>query len=297
MRAIALSLAMMSVWPFPTSADDFECLEPETRQRSSRIHGGRNAIVEDWPFMVALISKSAGQFCGGSLINDRWVLTAAHCVLLRNKDEQLITNTDGSPRKIPLNELQIRGLAKDGTIGGFRSAASKIELHPGYALIRSAEGPLGADINDIALLKLDRVVEVSRLPVLASKDVESSWAGPETCSGVAGWGVREGGSRSSRLQAVTVPILDSEECRSAYSGKYLIDGSKHVCGGYLKSGLRDSCTGDSGGPLIVSAGPTRSLQVGVVSFGYYCGQPKAPGVYARISTYRTWILERIDANP
>ena len=196
-----------------------------------------------------------------------------------------------------LNELQIRGLSKDGTIGGFSAAVSKIEFHPGYALIKSTEGPLGTDINDIALLKLDRAVEVRKLPILASKEFELSWAGPDTCSGVAGWGVREKGSRSSRLQAVAIPILDSEECRSVYSGKYLIDRSKHVCGGYLKSGLRDSCTGDSGGPLIVIAGPTKFLQVGVVSFGYYCGQPKAPGVYARVSSYPTWILERIDADP
>ena len=68
-----------------------------------------------------------------------------------------------------------------------------------------------------------------------------------------------------------------------------LSAQRHVCAGY-DSGVKDTCSGDSGGPLIVRAGPTSFLLVGVVSFGYRCAEPGFFGVYARVSTYRDWII-------
>jgi secreted trypsin-like serine protease len=279
-------------------AEEFECIEPETKQASSRIYGGNDADAKDWPFVVALVDQRGEQFCGGSLINNQWVLTAAHCVLIWARNRQIVRNADGSPKLKDLATFYVRGVSSAGKVAGFRGQVGKLLVHPQYEVSRTAESPLGADINDLALIKLQRAIDIEprKIPLLATKQFEMAWAAANTCSGVAGWGVRPNGFVSSRLQEVGIPVVDSDICRDAYAGRYRIDPSAHLCAGFLRSGTKDACQGDSGGPLIVRAGPTRSLLVGVVSFGYLCGQPNSPGVYTRVATYRDWIFERVNSD-
>ncbi|XP_028029960.1 trypsin, alkaline C-like [Bombyx mandarina] len=99
----------------------------------------------------------------------------------------------------------------------------------------------------------------------------------------AGWGVtRFGGSLSEQLRHVQVWVVNQSVCRSRYGGNTITNNM--LCAGWLDVGGRDSCTGDSGGPLYHN-----NVVVGVSSFGNNCGHARYPGVYARVSRYTSWI--------
>lgn len=283
---------------------NFECLDPQTKERRYRIVGGQDANPNDWPFIVGLEGNPGGSFypgmvfCGGSLINNQWVLTAAHCLFA----------PDG--RKVTADEILIRRIAPNGKFSDQSWQLSAAIPHDDY------DGPK----NDVALLKLTRNLDInnSDVAILANSSTEQAWAGTETCTAVAGWGsmrfspapglqsspeaIAQTASRTypassaARLQAVNVPILSSQSCQSAYGTRETISGDVHLCAGHL-SGGRDSCHGDSGGPLIVKAGPNGYLLVGIVSFGQGCADRNSPGVYARVSTYRDWVFSTIERNP
>lgn len=115
-------------------------------------------------------------------------------------------------------------------------------------------------------------------------------------STVAGWGLQEGGRRSRVLQQVQLPILENSECENRYrrAGRWISDqqfGSSIICAGDLKGG-RDSCKGDSGGPMMHYFGSGtkyRFYQIGVVSYGIGCARVDTPGVYTRVPEFVDWI--------
>lgn len=210
-------------------------------------------------------------------MNRQWVLTAAHCVVIR--DGELLS----------ANDVAVYRVAPDGRPRGAGTRVSAIFPHPQY-MKREAK-------NDVALLRLATPVnlESSKTPLLATAQTESTWARPSVCAAVAGWG--DTSQRSSLpLQAIEVPIIDQQACRGALSPPFDIQPGPHICAGYMPGG-KDSCQGDSGGPLVVWAGPTGFLLVGVVSFGDGCARANKPGVYARVSTYHDWIVSQINNNP
>ncbi|XP_021966516.1 trypsin-1 isoform X2 [Folsomia candida] len=152
--------------------------------------------------------------------------------------------------------------------------------------------------NDIALLKLSQPVDIVNTirPVCLPADSSESYDNEKAI--VAGWGATEqGGSVSSTLQKVVVPIIPNKVCnwRTLYLGQIT---DTQICAGELSSGGKDSCQGDSGGPLVVNRGENgQKLLVGVVSFGFGCARPFAPGVYTRVSKYPEWIVENsVDAD-
>ncbi|XP_033608825.1 trypsin-2 [Cryptotermes secundus] len=107
---------------------------------------------------------------------------------------------------------------------------------------------------------------------------------PGAMAVVTGWGAtQEGGGASRILQKVELPIVSKDRCRGLYD-----DLPDHqICAGHPETGGKDSCQGDSGGPLVVSG-----RQVGVVSWGYGCAQPRYPGVYTEVAAYRRWITKK-----
>lgn len=253
-------------------AEEFSCAAPVTKAFQSRIVGGKPASPPDWPFIVALFSNEIGPFCGGSIISDRWILTAAHCV-------------SGT---FDVSTLNIRRPRPDGTPAGERAKVIKTLVHPDYV-----DAPLG---SDVALLKLDHplAIQTSQFAITATKTTEKSFGFAGVCAATGGWGAtRQGGNVSKILRDVDVPIISDEDCRAMQGSRY--NAATHICAGY-KQGSKDSCQGDSGGPIIVRAGPTGFLLVGVVSFGNGCAQPDAPGFYSRVSTYRDWVFKTIDEN-
>jgi trypsin len=219
------------------------------------IVGGRAAQPGEYPFAVALLRSSASshydaQFCGGSLIGPDLVLTAAHCVA--GESPALIDVLVGT---------------HDLLAGGQRIGVQQIHIHPAYEQATT--------VSDVAVLELDRLATQPTLVAVADP-ADLSAVAPGTPATVVGWGSTKTDGYPTALRTVSVPIVSDESCRDSY-GRQVVE-SVMVCAGNDHGG-RDSCSGDSGGPLMVRPDDTW-LQVGVVSWGYGCALPGLPGVYA-----------------
>ncbi|XP_062264293.1 trypsin-like [Platichthys flesus] len=241
-----------------------------TAPLNTKIVGGDDAPAGSWPWQVSL-HRSSRHFCGGSLINNQWILTAAHCFASTSTSGLVVYLGRDSQQGLNLNE-QSRGV-------------SQVVKHPGYNDVTSD--------NDITLLKLSSTVNFTNYirPVCLAANGSDFQTG--TACWVTGWGtIRSDVSLPSpgRLQEVSVPVVSQNSCRQAYPTLT----SNMICAG-LTEGGKDSCQGDSGGPL-VSKNASKWVLGGVVSFGIGCAQPNFPGVYARVSEYEAWIKSQISSN-
>ncbi|XP_013769974.1 transmembrane protease serine 9 [Pundamilia nyererei] len=239
---------------------------------NTRIVGGQVAPVGSWPWQVSL-QRFGSHFCGGSLINSQWVLTAAHCF-------ETITSTG-----LTVN------LGRQSLQGSNPNAASRtvtqIIKHPNYNS--------GTNDNDVCLLRLSSPVTFNNYisPVCLAASDSSFYSGVN--SWVTGWGnIGEGVSLPSpqNLMEVEVPVVGNRKCNCNYGVGSITDNM--ICAGFSAGG-KDSCQGDSGGPM-VSKQSGRWIQAGVVSFGEGCARPNLPGVYTRVSQYQTWINSQISFN-
>ncbi|MBI1293768.1 trypsin-like serine protease [bacterium] len=238
--------------------------------RQIDIVGGQPATHGEWPWQVLV--QPAGYLCGGSLISTDWVVTAAHCVF------------DQSNNLIPAGQITVvLGEYRRGSNDGSEQQRniSQVVPHPNY---RSGQGW----DNDIALLRLSTPAQLNQFvqPVLLTlSPTHDSLVEAGDPSTVTGWGTTsEGGSTSSTLLEVEVPVVSNRTCNSAYGN--ITDNM--LCAGFTQGG-KDACQGDSGGPLVVPNGNGGWLLAGVVSFGRGCARPNFPGVYARVSRYVDWI--------
>lgn len=230
-----------------------------------RIVGGQETEVHEYPWM-AMLMWFGSFYCGASLVNDQYALTAAHCV--NGFYHRLIT-----VRLLEHNR-------QDSNVKIVDRRVTRVLVHPNYstrnfdsdiALIRFNEPvPLGTDMHPVCL------------PTLTE-----SYAGQTAV--VTGWGaLSEGGPISDTLQEVEVPILSQQECRNSNYGTEKITDNM-ICAGYVEQGGKDSCQGDSGGPMHV-IGNAQSYQLaGIVSWGEGCAKPGSPGVYTRVSNFVPWI--------
>uniref|UniRef100_A0A3P9MCU4 Peptidase S1 domain-containing protein n=1 Tax=Oryzias latipes TaxID=8090 RepID=A0A3P9MCU4_ORYLA len=238
---------------------------------NNRIVGGQDAPAGFWPWQVSL--QTSSHFCGGSLINNQWVLTAAHCFPSRS----------ASGVNVVLG-LQSQHGSNPNRVS---QTIATLIIHPNYNS--------KTEDNDIALLQLSSPVTFNNYitPVCLSATNSTFYSGVNTW--VTGWG--DIGTNVSlpapqNLQEVQVPIVGNRQCKCSYGASSITDNM--MCAGLLAGG-KDSCQGDSGGPLVIKQN-NRWIQAGVVSFGNGCAEPNFPGVYTRVSQYQTWINTQITSN-
>ena len=239
--------------------------QEEIRPFNRRIVGGEKTDIKQHPWQVALQFKG-NFFCGGSIIAQRWVLTAAHCF-----------------------QFSARGAdwrAKAGATN-HRTAGTWVEIE---RVIVHEKYDAKTQENDIALIKL-KASAAGRVIPLAKTAAAINAGQPLE---VTGWGAtKEGGDASTDLLKASVPYVDTAKCNEAasYDGRI---GSGMMCAGQREGGV-DSCQGDSGGPLVwrTQDGP---VLVGVVSWGEGCARKLKYGIYTRVSSYRDWIDRTIAAD-
>ncbi|XP_044160562.1 serine protease 33-like [Bufo gargarizans] len=245
-----------------------------SRVISSRIVGGTDANDGAWPWQISL-QYGGSHICGGSLISNQWVLTAAHC---------FTSPTNPSDYKVVLGEYQLDTTSPHQV----ESTVQSITVNAQYNEATSS--------GDIAVIKLSSPVNYTDyiLPVCVPA-ASMSFPGGTNCW-VTGWGTIESSVNlpyPQTLQQVMVPLISTSACDDMYhigsniGASQEIIPSDQICAGY-PAGQKDSCQGDSGGPLVCEVSGVW-YQAGIVSWGDGCALANRPGVYTYVPHYYDWI--------
>ncbi|XP_042316632.1 serine protease 56 [Sceloporus undulatus] len=247
---------------------------PNTTLAKGKIVGGNRSWPGAWPWLVS-VWLNGELMCGGVLVGDAWVLTAAHCftgsrnelawsVVLGDYD---LTKLDEGERIVPV---------------------SRILSHPKF-------NPKTFH-NDVALLELSTPVTPSAWVTPVCLPEHPAELGMGTLCYIIGWGsLYEDGPAADVVMEAQVPILAQDICRSALGSQLFT--SAMFCAGYLSGGI-DSCQGDSGGPLTCWDPASEHYELyGITSWGDGCGERGKPGVYTRVAAFTDWIQQQMEKSP
>ncbi|XP_014251639.1 serine protease snake-like [Cimex lectularius] len=261
-------------FPWPIKADEKDICPPRFQPL---VVGGSRAYIRNYPHMVAVgFDKNdfIDYLCGGSLISEDFVLTAAHC-----------TNTRWGP---PI--VAYFGSAELYSDNGIEAPIADVIPHPDYK-------PTSC-YHDIALLKISTklTMTIKLMPAcLPAPNLKNQFIGRLAIA--TGWGKTGFGRESSMdLLKVALEILDNDKCNEYYKSDAKTERLQHgitptmMCAAGPESSYGDTCQGDSGGPLQLYTNRGECLMkiIGVTSFGKSCGMG-TPGVYTKVSSYVHWI--------
>ena len=236
-----------------------------------KILGGKPAPIGAFPWQVSLgvswiADPYSAHFCGGSVLSERWIITAAHCVV------------GTSPASVSV------------TAGTNKLVASATRKNVKLIIVHKNYNGSTSD-NDVALMELldplPTGVSIRPIPLLTSV-AESTLLVVDAPLSVTGWGAtQEGGETVRDLRYLDkLPFVLTTTCNdaSAYGGQIT---DNMICAGQRVGG-KDSCQGDSGGPLTVETDTSPKL-AGIVSWGEGCGRPEKVGVYTRVTKFVDWV--------
>nr|XP_055189698.1 serine protease 38 [Nyctereutes procyonoides] len=243
------------------------------RYIQGKIVGGVDVLERKWPWQVSVHYRGF-HVCGGSIISEYWILSAAHCF---DRDKNIVA----FDMYVGMVDLRF---ASNHTQW---FEVNKVIVHPTYQLYH----PVGGDIA-LVQLKSRIVFSDSVLPVcIAPPDVNlhnvTCWA--------TGWGlISPQGYVTDHLQEAQMPLISLPLCQLLY-GQLSYIMLDMLCAGDIRN-VKTVCEGDSGGPLVCELNRTW-LQVGIVSWGRGCTYPMYPAVYTRVSYFSKWIHYHIKNTP
>lgn len=281
----------------PSSAGDKLKLLPKNPscgiQYSDRIVGGERTKIDEFPWTARIqhYDQRYGEFgfhCGGSLISELYVLTAAHCIIgipkawtvnaVRLGEWNTVTNPDcidnGNDCYDPVQDINVAKITPHENF-----INTKTEVH-----------------NDIALLRLAQKAVISETVVPICLPLDTSFSSRRYDTQrmfVAGWGQTETERGSQYKLFVAVNGVPMDSCRQQYPSAKIDE--RQICAGGEQG--KDSCRGDSGGPLmdvVLTQGSPVYYLAGVVSYGRQCGLDGVPGVYTKVNRFGEWILNHIE---
>jgi secreted trypsin-like serine protease len=292
---------------------------------NEKIVGGAQAAQGAYPFQVALLrvkrtgpttAQIVSQFCGGTLLTSRYVLTAAHCFVEGEKGKVSgVTNA---------KDVGVHVGATNIVAGGDKILAKRVIIHPKYVT--------GANVNDIALVELERAPKPetgAKAVTVVDLPSEPEYLPANGELTIIGWGKTESGKGSLDLLETKINAVDRAACNRILTSARLRDGEvqkalgelsfefnlsplgrKTIENSIIQAGGtvtpqmfcaaaatdgRDTCGGDSGGPILRKDASGKMVQVGIVSFGVgQCGRSAIPGVYTRLALYTDWLRSVVE---
>ena len=277
MKKLYLVLLLSCIFGMQAIAQDNPS-NPKTNpesELSKDIVGGVAVNISQYPYQVSVQTSGGSHFCGGSIIDKEWILTAQHCVV-----------------GLSSGDVRIRAGATSRSSGGQVRSVNAIVKYPGYTSTTAGK--------DIALLRLSTPLDltdanVATIQWVTASEASSGMTNAGELSVVSGWGTTSsGGSSPTNLRAVDVDIISNANAQLRYrqhpSYSNWTMTSDQLAAGVLDVGGRDACQGDSGGPLVVQTADGSGVKLaGVVSWGLGCAEADYPGMYARVSSFDSWI--------